>query len=95
MRAIDAAHSIVHPLDPGLRGIYGAIFTGPAHPNWGGTAVIGPAGDLVGIGSLQIQQAAAQKRLEDVNMVVPIDLLKPILDDLLTIGRANASRASA
>src|SRR5438552_8497208 len=50
-----------------------AIFTGPAHPNWGGTAVIGPAGDLIGIGSLQIQQAAAQKRLEDVNMVVPID----------------------
>jgi S1-C subfamily serine protease len=66
-----------------------AIFTGPAHPNWGGTAVIGPAGDLIGIGSLQIQQAASQKRLEDVNMVVPIDLLKPILDDLLTIGRAN------
>jgi len=66
-----------------------AIFTAPAHPNWGGTAVIGPAGELVGIGSLQIQQAAAQRRLEDVNMVVPIDLLKPILDDLLTIGRAN------
>src|SRR5215467_2017557 len=66
-----------------------AIFTAPAHPNWGGTAVIGPAGDLIGVGSLQIQQAAAQRRLEDVNMVVPIDLLKPILDDLLTIGRAN------
>ena len=66
-----------------------AIFTGPAHPNWGGTAVIGPAGDLIGVGSLQIQQAASQRRLEDVNMVVPIDLLKPILDDLLTIGRAN------
>jgi proline racemase len=30
MRAIDAAHSIVHPLDPGLSGIYGAIFTGPS-----------------------------------------------------------------
>src|SRR5882757_9890430 len=66
-----------------------AIFTAPAHPNWGGTAVIGPEGDLVGVGSLQIQQAAAEKRLEDVNMVVPIDLLKPILDDILTIGRAN------
>jgi S1-C subfamily serine protease len=66
-----------------------AIFTAPAHPNWGGTAVIGPAGDLIGVGSLQIQQAAPQKRLEDVNMVVPIDLLKPILNDLLTIGRAN------
>jgi S1-C subfamily serine protease len=66
-----------------------AIFTAPAHPNWGGTAVIGPAGDLIGIGSLQIQQATSQRRAEDVNMVVPIDLLKPILDDLLTIGRAN------
>ena len=66
-----------------------AIFTAPAHPNWGGTALIGPAGDLLGIGSLQIQQAAQQKRLEDVNMIVPIDLLKPILNDLLTIGRPN------
>jgi S1-C subfamily serine protease len=66
-----------------------AIFTAPAHPNWGGTAVIGPAGDLIGVGSLQIQQAASERRLEDVNMVVPIDLLKPILDDLLSIGRAN------
>jgi len=66
-----------------------AIFTAPAHPNWGGTAVIGPAGDLIGIGSLQIQQAMPQRRVEDVNMVVPIDLLKPILNDLLTIGRAN------
>jgi len=66
-----------------------AIFTAPAHPNWGGTALIGPAGDLLGIGSLQIQQAAPQRRLEDVNMIVPIDLLKPILDDLLAIGRPN------
>ena len=66
-----------------------AIFTAPAHPNWGGTALIGPAGDLLGIGSLQIQQAAQQRKLEDVNMIVPIDLLKPILQDLLTIGRPN------
>src|SRR5215470_20202052 len=66
-----------------------AIFTAPAHPNWGGTAMIGPAGDLLGIGSLQLQHAAAQRRLEDVNMIVPIDLLKPIFGDLLTIGRAN------
>jgi S1-C subfamily serine protease len=66
-----------------------AIFTAPAHPNWGGTALIGPAGDLLGIGSLQIQQASQQRKLEDVNMIVPIDLLKPILQDLLTIGRPN------
>ncbi len=29
-----------------------ALFTAPAHPNWGGTAMIGPKGDLLGIGSL-------------------------------------------
>jgi proline racemase len=27
--AIEAAHTIEHPLEPGLRGIYGTIFTGP------------------------------------------------------------------
>jgi S1-C subfamily serine protease len=66
-----------------------AIFTAPAHPNWGGTAVIGPGGDLIGIGSLQIQQMVANRHGEDVNMIVPIDLLKPILQDLISIGRPN------
>ncbi len=64
-----------------------AIFTAPAHPNWGGTAVIGPAGDLIAIGSLQLEQGGAEREGERVNMVVPIDLLPPILDDLLTLGR--------
>jgi S1-C subfamily serine protease len=74
-----------------------AIYTAPAHPFWGGTALIGPAGDLLGIGSLQIQaassdpmrQAARQRQTDDANMIVPIDLLKPIFDDLATIGRPN------
>ncbi len=66
-----------------------AIFTAPAHPNWGGTALINSAGELIGIGSLQIQRSAGGRNLEDANMVVPIDLLKPILDDLVTIGRPN------
>ena len=66
-----------------------ALFTAPAHPNWGGTAVIGPAGDLIGIGSLQIQQMVANRQGDDANMIVPIDLLKPILGDLTTIGRPN------
>jgi S1-C subfamily serine protease len=65
-----------------------AIFTAPAHPNWGGTAVIGPQGDLIGIGSLQLEQPKEQGN-EHLNMIVPIDLLKPILDDLLTLGRRN------
>lgn len=66
-----------------------AIFTAPAHPNWGGTAVIGPTGELVGIGSLLVQQADEDGGDEDLNMVVPIDLLPPILEDLVTTGRAN------
>jgi len=67
-----------------------AIFTAPAHPNWGGTALIGPAGDLIGIGSLQLQHAAEKGQAQNINMMVPIDLLKPILDDLLKFGRRNA-----
>ena len=67
-----------------------AIFTAPAHPNWGGTALIGPAGDLLGIGSLQLQQAVDKGPAQNINMIVPIDLLKPIFDDLLKFGRRNA-----
>jgi len=66
-----------------------AIFTAPSHPNWGGTALIGPAGDLLGIGSLQLQEGREQGPPGDINMIVPIDLLKPILNDLLTMGRPN------
>jgi len=65
-----------------------AIFTHPAHPNWGGTALIAPSGELIGIGSLQVERAR-EGRNEHLNMLVPIDLLKPILSDLRTFGRAN------
>ena len=66
-----------------------AIFTAPAHPNWGGTGLIGPAGDLIGIGSLHVERPREVGAAEHLNMVVPIDLLKPVLDDLLTYGRRN------
>ena len=66
-----------------------AIFTSPSHPNWGGTALIGPKGDLLGIGSLQLQEGREHGPPGDINMIVPIDLLPPIFDDLLTIGRPN------
>ena len=66
-----------------------AIFTTPAHPNWGGAGVIGENGDLVGIGSLFIQHETQGEAAADGNMIVPIDLLRPIYDDLLNIGRPN------
>ena len=65
-----------------------AIFTYPAHPNWGGTGLINSAGELIGIGSLQVERAREGEN-EHLNMVVPIDTLKPVLDDLRKFGRAN------
>lgn len=66
-----------------------AIFTAPAHPFWGGAALIAADGRLIGIGSLHVQHSSGRELRRDVNMVVPIDLLPPILDDMLTYGRPN------
>lgn len=66
-----------------------AIFTAPAHPSWGGAGLIGADGKLLGIGSLMLQMAGASGAAQEINMVVPIDLLPPILDDLLRYGRVN------
>src|SRR5471032_2213320 len=65
-----------------------AIYTYPAHPNWGGTGLISASGELIGIGSLQLERDRAGKP-EHLNMIVPIDLLKPVLDDLRKFGRVN------
>jgi len=65
-----------------------AIFVAPAHPSWGGAALIGPDGRLLGIGSLRLQTSGIGAT-GDINMVVPINLLPPILDDLLKRGRVN------
>jgi S1-C subfamily serine protease len=66
-----------------------AIFTAPAHPHWGGAALIGPKGDLLGIGSLQLEQRREPDVVQHINMIVPIDVLKPVLEDLLAYGRPN------
>ena len=65
-----------------------ALFTAPSHPHWGGTALIGASGELLGIGSLQLQQGGSGPS-RAINMVVPIDLLAPILDDLRKLGRVD------
>jgi S1-C subfamily serine protease len=65
-----------------------AIFIAPAHPSWGGAALVGPDGKLLGIGSLRLQMSR-KGEIADINMVVPINLLLPILDDLLTHGHVD------
>ena len=66
-----------------------AIFTAPAHPFWGGAGLIGADGALLGIGSLVLQQGSEGGKRQDMNMVVPVQLLQPILNDLLSYGRVN------
>ncbi|MFP6757217.1 MAG: hypothetical protein VCC99_03230, partial [Alphaproteobacteria bacterium] len=65
-----------------------AIFTAPVYEDWAGAALVGPDGKLLGVGSLYIEDTAADDRTLPGNMFVPINLLKPILGDLLADGRA-------
>lgn len=66
-----------------------ALFTAPAHPHWGGAPIIDAGGKLIGIGSLQLQASSDAGDDLPLNMGVPTDLLKPILEDLKKLGRAN------
>ena len=65
-----------------------ALFTAPAHPQWGGSALIGADGKLAGIGSLLVQEKIDAGTIQG-NMVVPIDLLEPILEDMTKTGRTR------
>ncbi|GGF39482.1 signal protein PDZ [Aliidongia dinghuensis] len=65
-----------------------AIFTAPAHPWWGGAALIDAGGRLLGIGSLRLEMSGDGESA-DINMIVPINLLPPILDDMVTRGQAD------
>jgi len=65
-----------------------ALFTAPAHPHWSGAALIGGDGRLLGVGSLMVQEESAGRTVQG-NMIVPIDLLEPILDDMLKHSRAR------
>jgi S1-C subfamily serine protease len=63
-----------------------AVYTAPAHPQWGGAALIGSDGRLLAIGSLLVQEKIDGGMLQG-NMLVPIDYLEPILDDMLKLGQ--------
>ena len=85
-----------------------AIFTVPIHPNWSGAALINNEGKLCGVGSLWVNDAKkseinqlqdnADEFLKDNpknssgNMFVPIDLLEPIYDDLVSFGVASGEQ---
>jgi S1-C subfamily serine protease len=64
-----------------------ALFTTPPHPEWSGAALLDEDGRLVGVGSLLLQQRVGDD-VVDGNMFVPVELLEPILDDLVRTGRS-------
>jgi len=64
-----------------------AIFTSPPSLNWSGAALVDKDGSLLGIGSLILRDATQAEPHVPGNMFVPIDLLQPILPDLLKSGR--------
>ena len=79
--------------------IEGALFTAPARRDHSGAGLFNPAGELVGIGSLFVADAAdapgaadGQRPRQAGNMFVPVDLLLPILDELRQHGSSARSR---
>lgn len=66
-----------------------AIFTTPPHPGFGGAALLGRDGRLLGIGSLFLQVELPGLGVIPSNMFVPIDSLKPIMADLISMGHSS------
>jgi serine protease Do len=64
-----------------------AIYTYPPVMDWSGAPLIDANGRLLGIGSLIVPDAGGPGTQSPGNMFVPIDLLKPIIDDLIAMGR--------
>ena len=67
--------------------IDGGIFTAPPRFEHSGAALLSADGRLVGIGSLWVSDTLELGAAFPGNMFVPIDLLKPLLGDLLATGR--------
>ncbi len=70
-----------------------AIYTSPPTLNWSGAGLFDKEGKLLGVGSLIVREANEEDPKVPGNMFVPIDVLKPILPDLLKAGhRAGPAR---
>ena len=69
-----------------------ALFTTPPRRDHSGAGLFNIAGELVGIGSLLVTDAAGGDERLPGNMFVPVDLLRPIYDDMLKIGSGASSK---
>ena len=64
-----------------------AIYTAPAYAKFAGAALIGADGRLLGVGSLFTPLAVPGVGTLPCNVFIPVDLLQPILADLIAQGR--------
>jgi S1-C subfamily serine protease len=78
-----------------------ALFTAPARQDHSGAGLFNQRGELLGIGSLVVADVAADGAADSGpaggthrpgNMFVPVDLLKPVLSEMRTLGSTRASR---
>ena len=68
-----------------------AIFTSPPTMQWAGAALVDREGKLVGVGSLLVRDTVESGSPMPGNMFVPVDILKPILPDLIAKRRRSGS----
>ncbi|MBT3989254.1 MAG: serine protease [Rhodospirillaceae bacterium] len=68
-----------------------AIFTVPPHSFHSGAALISKEGKLLGIGSLVVANAVAPTLHSPGNMFVPVNVIKPVLADLLEHGQRQSA----
>ena len=68
-----------------------ALYTAPARADHSGAGLFNDRGQLVGIGSLIVNDAAGGSRRMAGNLFVPTSLLPPILPELLARGRSARS----
>ena len=68
-----------------------AIFTSPARLDHSGAALINKEGELIGIGSLFVMDALTPGEMLPGNMFVPVNLLKPVLDEMVKTGSQHDS----
>jgi serine protease Do len=67
------------------------IYTHPMNTSFAGSALINEFGELLGIGSLYVSDAAAKGIPSPGNLFVPINDLKPILNDLIVNGKRTTN----
>jgi S1-C subfamily serine protease len=73
-----------------------ALFTSPPMQNHSGAPLFNQKGELLGIGSLFVMDALPSQNGQNLrlpgNMFVPVDLLKPIMSEMLQTGSSKLSK---